>query len=197
VTSRPVGHLQENDRSAPRRLAPRAVVIGMGSEWRRDDGIGLAVAASVARRATGEAFANCHIVTRLADPLDLLAHWDGADLAVVVDATRSRLAPGTVSRMVLERLGDELVCERGIEDPSVARRAAGSGRAPSSTHGLGLAGVLRLARAVECAPARLVVVGVEGGDFGPGSELTPAVAAAIDEAAVSVIELVEQAFACA
>jgi ribosomal protein S5 len=43
----------------------------------------------------------------------------------------------------------------------------------------------------------LVVVGVEGGDFGPGSGLSPAVSAAIDEAAVSVIEVVEQAFACA
>jgi Ni,Fe-hydrogenase maturation factor len=42
-----------------------------------------------------------------------------------------------------------------------------------------------------------VVVGVEGEDFREGSELSPAVAAAVDRAATSVLELVEEALKCA
>ena len=125
----------------------------------------------------------------LADPLDLLGHWDGANLAVVVDATRSDLAPGTISRIELE-------------DPDPTAPAdSGSGRGPdlgrSSTHGIGLIGVLRLARAVRQAPLRTVVVGVEGEDFRQGTELSSVVKTAVDKAATCVLELVEEALKCA
>jgi hydrogenase maturation protease len=121
--------------------------------------------------------------------LDLLGHWDGANLAVVVDATRSDLAPGTISRIELE-------------DPDPAAPAdSGSGRGPdlgrSSTHGIGLIGVLRLARAVRQAPLRTVVVGVEGEDFRQGTELSRVVKTAVDKAATCVLELVEEALKCA
>lgn len=75
----------------------RIVVAGIGSEYRRDDGAGPAVAAQVADLVGG--------VTDLgtiADPLDLLGLWDGADLAVVVDAVRSGAKPGTVRLVELD-----------------------------------------------------------------------------------------------
>jgi hydrogenase maturation protease len=121
--------------------------------------------------------------------LDLLGHWDGADLAVVVDAMRSGLAPGTISRIELE--------DRESMSPAESGSGHGSGLGRSSTHGIGLVGVLRLARAVQQAPARTVVLGVEGEDFHQGSELSAAVAAAVDKAATSVMELVKEALGCA
>ena len=120
MTGREEGPGYTDGGSARRRLA-RVVVVGMGSEWRRDDGVGMRVATLVAGNADGDAFANCQVVTQLGDPVDLLSHWDGADLAVVVDATRSGLAPGTVSLIELDQEGSELGIETRGEQGAGAR----------------------------------------------------------------------------
>jgi hydrogenase maturation protease len=161
----------------------------MGTEWRRDDGVGLAVARRVSELKQLGSSVDCRVVAPLADPLDLLGYWEGAALAVVVDATRSDLVPGTISRIELG--GSEP--QEGAGSDSHSGPALGR----SSTHGIGLVGALRLARVVNQAPARTVVVGVEGEDFGQGSGLSPSVAASVDKAAVCVLELVEEASKCA
>ncbi len=151
----------------------RVVVVGMGSEYRRDDGAGQAVA--------DEVVASRQDVPRLgpiAEPLDLLGLWDGADLAVVIDAVRSDAEPGTVQ---LIELGDATDGRPDAGPPGT-----------TSTHGIGLAGVLRLAHAVGSAPQRVVVVGIEGDDFGQGTGLTEAVSRAVPHAARHVIELIEE-----
>lgn len=180
------------------RRAPCIVVVGMGSEWRRDDGVGPAVARLVAQRCV-EGTLHCRVVTPLGDALDLLGHWDGADLAVVVDATRSDLPSGSVSRIELEEPPSGCSPEVPIANGTTSgvREHPVVGRGVSSTHGIGLAGVLRLARAVGRAPVRAVVIGVEGEDFGHGTELSPAVSMAVDRAAEAVVELVEEASECA
>jgi hydrogenase maturation protease len=156
--------------------APVVVVAGLGSEYRRDDGAGPLVAA----RAVQEAGIGRDLGP-IADPLDLLGIWDGADLAVVVDAVRSGAPPGTV-RVV------ELRGEPGSDDPRAAA---------TSTHGIGLAGVYRLARAVGHAPGRVAVVGIEGEDFGRGTGLSPAVDAAVPTAVHLVVELIGGIPTCA
>jgi hypothetical protein len=42
-----------------------------------------------------------------------------------------------------------------------------------------------------------VLVGIEGSDFGLGAELSPSVAAAVQEAAYAVLELIKEAHQCA
>lgn len=156
--------------------APRVVVAGIGSEYRRDDGAGPLVAAhAVDAAGVGRA------IGPLADPLDLLGAWDDADLAIVIDAVRSGSAPGTLRVVDLS----------GGTDPPPA--PAGT----TSTHGIGLAGVLRLARAVGHAPIRVVVVGIEGEDFGRGIGLSPAVDAAVPAAVRRVVELMSEFRLCA
>ena len=66
-----------------------SLVAGLGNEYRSDDGAGPAVAAYVSERMS-------KVVSKvISEPLDLIGAWDDADLAVVVDATRSD-SPGTV-----------------------------------------------------------------------------------------------------
>ena len=156
----------------------RVVVCGIGNEHRHDDGAGLAVARALAalRPAVTDA-------GPLGEPLDLLGRWDDADLAVVVDAIRSGAAPGTV------RL-EELARDNALLD----RR---SRSAAPSTHGLGLDDVLCLARTLGTAPARVVLVGIEGDDFSPGTGLHPDVAAAVARAAALVAALLDAALPCA
>jgi len=145
----------------------------MGSEYRRDDGAGVAVADAVARTCPGVTW-----LGPISEPLDLLGLWDGADLVVVTDAVRSGAGPGTV---------------RVIDLSETAGTVPGSGGPPgtTSTHGIGLVGVLRLARAVGGAPGRVVVVGIEGCDFADGVGLSPAVARAVPDAVDQVRELVD------
>ena len=162
-------------------VAPRVIVVGIGSTYRRDDGAGAAVAEEVARACPG--------VTRLgpvAEPLDLLGLWDGADLVVVTDAVRSGAEPGTVQIV-------ELWDGDGAGAGAGAGAGSGGPSGTTSTHGIGLAGVLRLARAVGSAPRRVVVVGIEGEDFGNGTGLSATVERAVGHAADHVRELVDPA----
>jgi hydrogenase maturation protease len=162
---------------APRhgsRALPRVVVAGVGSEYRRDDGAGPAVAARTVEQSPAT-----HDIGPVVDLLDLLGRWDRADLAIVIDAMRSGEAPGTVR--VLELTGT----------------AVGSSPGVTSTHGISLSGVLRLAQVIDQAPGRVVVVGIEGDDFGRGLGLSPAVTAAIPVAVQKVVDLIKEVQACA
>ena len=126
--------------------------------------------------------------SQLGEPLDLMGNWDEADLAIVVDAVCSGAAPGTLS---LTWFGGEAPGWQ-TDGPSASHAeavAVGRGQLPS-THGLGVVGVYRLARAMGQAPRRVAVVGIEGQDFSQGEGLSASVSAAIDSAAAIVVDLV-------
>jgi hydrogenase maturation protease len=79
-----------------------AVVIGVGNEFRRDDGAGPAVVA----RLRDLAPPGVELVTMDGEPTRLIEAWTGAALAVVVDAVRAEPPqPGTVHRFVVDRPG--------------------------------------------------------------------------------------------
>jgi len=159
----------------------------MGSEDRRDDGAGREVVGRVAALAP-EA---CDVGPAV-DPLDLLGWWDGAELVIVVDAVRSGDRPGTVS--VIELVPEVTPTNRG-GPPARPPQTPASGL--TSTHGIGLSGALRLARAIGSAPRRVVVVGIEGVDFGWGTGLSPTVSAAVPRAVDRVLGLIGEARSCA
>ncbi|MBC7268714.1 MAG: hydrogenase maturation protease, partial [Streptomyces sp.] len=147
----------------------RIVVIGVGNEFRHDDGVGWAVTARLAERATarplppGTVLENCD-----GDPARLLGLWEGAALAVVVDAAHARPPhPGRVHRLTLDGTG-------------TARTTT------TSSHGLGLGDAVELSRVLDRLPGRLVVYAVEGADRSQGRGLSAAVAARVEEVADAV-----------
>ncbi len=78
------------------------VVIGVGNEFRRDDGAGPAVLA----RLRDLAPPGVRFVITDGEPTRLIEAWTGAALAVVVDAVRADPPhPGQVHRFVVERPG--------------------------------------------------------------------------------------------
>jgi hydrogenase maturation protease len=133
------------------------LVIGIGNAARGDDAAGLIAA----RRLGG--------LEHEGDPVGLLDLWDGADCAVVIDAVSSGAAAGTVHRF----------------DAAGAPLPAWS-RSSASTHAVGLAEAIELARTLGRLPPRLVVYGIEGERFEAGTQLTPAVAAAVEAVAAAV-----------
>ena len=145
------------------------MVIGVGNEFRRDDGAGPAVVAKLRDLAPP----GVELVTMDGEPTRLIEAWTGAALAVVVDAVRAEPPhPGTVHRFVVDRPGT-----RG----SRAARTA-------SSHGLGLDDAIALALALDRMPARLIVHAIEAADLTQGTGLTLAVAAAIDIVASAILD---------
>ncbi len=145
-------------------------VIGVGNRWRSDDGVGLAAAA----RLRGLVPDGVEVLEVEGEPVALLESWRDEEAVVLVDAVSGGSPPGTVHRL-----------DAGVEPlPHDFFR--------SSTHHLGLAEAVELARALGSLPARTVVIGVEGASWQAGDALTPAVAGALDEAVAAVLEEVER-----
>jgi hydrogenase maturation protease len=133
-------------------------VIGLGNTYRRDDGVGVAVAAAIGDLA----LPNVSVVTGIAEPTGLLEAWSGARLAIVIDAAVTPAsAPGRIRRCTLD---DLTAASEGLSSHSVDVRGA---------HALG--------RALERAPDALVVLTVEVADTGHGTGMTPQVARAVPE----------------
>jgi len=139
------------------------LVIGIGNAYRRDDGVGLAVADEIAKRGIPDV----RVVMAIGEPGAILDAWSGADLAVVVDAAMGEgSTPGRIRRWTP---GD-------VEGPAVV-----------SSHALGLPQTYALGEALGQIPDRLVVFTVDTADVGNGVGLTPAVAAAVPEVVDAIL----------
>ena len=147
------------------------VIVGVGNEYRRDDGVGLAVAA----RLQGRVPRRVDIIACEQEPSRLIDAWEGADTALVVDAVESGGEPGTLLRFDASEL------------PIPTRLFR------TSTHAFGVGDAIELARVLGRLPARIVVYGVEGAEFAAGEGLSAAVAAAIEPTAAAVLEDLERA----
>jgi hydrogenase maturation protease len=137
------------------------VVIGVGNEYRSDDGIGPALVAALERRPPP----GVRLVVSDGEPVRLIEEWAGAPLAVVVDAVLCEPSrPGAVHRTELAELAE----------------LAGAGRpVVASSHSLGIPDALRLGLALDRTPDRLVVYAVEAADVAFGTDLSGPVAAAL------------------
>jgi hydrogenase maturation protease len=139
------------------------VVIGIGNPYRRDDGIGPAVAAEIERLH----LPGVRVIVSDGEPVSLLAAWDGAELAVVIDAFQQ--TPGCPGRI------------RPLTAGQLASDSAGT-----SSHGFGVPYALQLGRALGRQPGHLLVIGVQGADFSAGTGLSAAVAAALPAVVAAV-----------
>jgi hydrogenase maturation protease len=156
-----VNAIVRGERAAPVG-AVRALVIGVGNCYRRDDGIGPAAAAEIERQH----LPGVRVVISDGDPAGLLEAWAGLDLAIVVDAVRC--VPATPGRM--HRWPDGPL-ERGWT---------------ASSHGLGIPDALDLGRALDRFPRRMVFFAVEAADLRPGAGLSPAVATSLPDVVAAI-----------
>ena len=108
------------------------------------------------------------------EPTALIDAWEGVEVVWLVDAVSSGAEPGTVHR--LDASDHEL--------PAALFRA--------STHHVGLAEAVELARALHRLPRQTVVFGIEGGTFEVGNELSDPVAFAVGEVVEAVRKEVDE-----
>lgn len=123
----------------PDASTTRALVIGIGNDFRQDDGVGLVVA----RRLKVCAVPGVEFLEHDGEATSLLEAWERFERIAVVDATWSGAAAGTILRMDAHATG----IAEGVWH---------------SSHTLGLAEAISLARTLGRLPPSLVVYGIEG-----------------------------------
>lgn len=138
-------------------------VIGCGTLERGDDAAGILVA-----QRLRELGVDAQIQS--GEALALIEAWAGEDDVIIVDAVMTGAPVGTVHVW---------------DDPRSLRQ----GLSPASSHGLGVAEAIELARALGRLPRRLCVFGIEGRQFDQGAELSPEVKSAVEEGAERINSL--------
>jgi hydrogenase maturation protease len=136
-------------------------VIGIGNPDRGDDAVGRIVARHLMTRRP----ADVRIVEHSGESTGLLDCLNGAECAYMVDACVTGCPPGTIARF------------------DVTATALPPDAFRCSTHGLGLAHAVELARALGRLPRPCVVYAIEGRRFETGAALSPEVAAAAEKVA--------------
>ena len=145
-----------------------AIVIGIGNPDRGDDAVGVQVARQVAAERLDV------LTLEFDDPSEALDAWEPEDTVVVADAIRSGGEPGDIH----------------VVDVLEQKLPAGNWSA-GGTHALGLAAVVELARSLDLLPKRLVVVGIEAGQFDHGAPMSEAVQAALPTATDAVFTAID------
>jgi hydrogenase maturation protease len=146
---------------------PAIVVIGVGSEYRSDDSIGLVTVRDIKRLA----IPGVRVIAGISDGIDLINTWESADAAIVVDGTRSGAAPGTILRFdaITDQIPEEVFSS-------------------CSTHAFSITEAVVLARMLDRLPRMLIVYGVEAGSILKGVGLTSDVAAVLPEVVARIKE---------
>ena len=140
------------------------LVIGLGNDFRRDDGAGRVCARRVQELA-GDAV---RVIEESGEGAALMDAWRDAELVVLIDAVKSGAPPGEVHRLDAQA------------NPIPANFFH------YSTHAFSVAEAVELARALGQLPPRLIVYGIEGRDFTSGEGLSAEVAAAVEQVAQTI-----------
>jgi hydrogenase maturation protease len=147
----------------------RIKIIGIGSPF-GDDRFGWEAAEALRHSAAMNAVAPGRIEIQVLDrPGAMLpAHWQEADIVILLDAVRSGAAPGTWHCLEARDLpGTGMLC---------------------SSHGFGIVPAIELARVLGNMPSRLLLRGMEADSTWTGFSLSPVVADALPSLVVDIAE---------
>ena len=147
-------------------MNPSRLVIGVGNPYAGDDGVGRVVVRRLAARN------DCALEVRecSGEATSLMSAWTGFDDVFLVDACRGAGSSGSVHRI----------------GPDDVERVAKLQHA--STHSLGVAAAIGLARALGTLPSRLVIYAIEAGHSREGEGLSPEVDHGVHEVVALVMQ---------
>lgn len=144
-------------------------VVGVGNLLLKDEGVGIHVARALQRV---EMPPHVSIIDG-GTSLDLPHYLEGTGKVIIVDAVRGGGEPGAVYRF---HPGDVKIETGGT----------------SSLHDLGLEQSLKVMKLLGNGPEEVVIIGVEPGEIGWGTELSPEVQQKIPEIIAAVRNEIEQ-----
>lgn len=135
----------------------RTLIVGIGHPDRGDDAVGRVVAAQLRRDASLRA----EVIETDGEAAKLLDLFDGVADVIIVDAGLSGAEAGTIHRLD--------AAAAPLPRPMFA----------TSSHAIGLAESIELARTLGSLPRRCIVYAVEARSFELGAPLSPPVAGAV------------------
>ncbi len=144
------------------------LLLGIGNEFRSDDGAGIVVARLVAKaEPTG-----VEVREMSGEGMALIEAWKGRNTVILVDAVSSEgLIPGSIHQI------------------DVPREALPAALFRRSTHDFGVAEAIAMSRQLGTLPPTLAIFGIQGANFNYGTTLTPTVADAVIRAAEEILAL--------
>jgi hydrogenase maturation protease len=145
-------------------------IIGIGNLFRGDDAVGLLAA----RRLREGLDSSVEILEAEGDGLALLDLMEGADQVVLIDAVKGVGQPGATVRL----------------DLSVESRWGTLG--PCSTHAMGIAEAIDLARVLGRLPKQVILYGIEVESLESGAALSESVCGGLDRVIEQVLKDIER-----
>ncbi len=125
-------------------------IIGIGNAYRSDDAAGILIV----RQLKTMGLKNAEIIEHNGEGTTLMDCWQPDGRVVIVDAVSSGAAAGTVHHI------------------DARKQTIPSHLFSCSTHNLGLAEAVELARSLDRLPRSLEIIGIEGKSFDPGEALS-------------------------
>lgn len=140
------------------------VLIGVGNEYRSDDGVGLIAL----RELRNKGFPQTRYIESAGDGANLVEAWTNAEMAILIDAISSGSTPGTIYRFdaLTQRLPQTFSSQ--------------------STHAFDVAEAIELAYVLHQLPSSLIVYAIEGKHFAAGLGLS----SEVEQAMHAVVERV-------
>jgi hydrogenase maturation protease len=145
-------------------------IIGIGNLFRGDDALGLLAA----RRLRERLNESVEVLEAEGDGLALLDLMEGADQVVLIDAVKGVGQPGATVRL----------------DLSVESRWGTL--APCSTHAMGIAEAIDLARVLGRLPKQVILYGIEVEFLESGAALSESVCGGLDRVIEQVLKDIER-----
>ena len=142
------------------------LVIGVGNEYRGDDGVGPHIARKLKRKGLPRAL----IEIQNSEGTLLMESWRNAHTVILLDAVSSGAPPGKIYRF------------------DARRQPIPSRFFNCSTHSFGIAEALGLAKRLKRLPPCALIYGIEGKTFEAGATLSPEVERAAEDVMERVVE---------
>ncbi|MGD1046493.1 MAG: hydrogenase maturation protease [Bacteroidota bacterium] len=128
----------------------KVLLIGIGNEYRSDDGIGLLIAKEIRKKQ----IPSVTVKEESGEGAALMEAWQGFQNVFIVDAVSSGAMPGTVFRIDANK---ETVPKKFFH---------------YSTHAFSVSETIELARAMNVLPPKVVIYGIEGNNFAAGTTIS-------------------------
>ncbi len=144
-------------------------IIGIGNVYRSDDAAGILIA----RRLKAMRLKNAEVMEHNGEGTTLMDSWKPGGRVVIVDAVSSGAQAGTIHRI------------------DARRQSIPSHLFSCSTHNLGLAEAVELARSLDRLPLSLEIIGIEGKCFDPGETVSCEVETSMDTVVGEIADLAQ------
>ncbi|UCE66046.1 MAG: hydrogenase maturation protease [Candidatus Zixiibacteriota bacterium] len=142
----------------------KALIIGIGNGFRKDDGVGL----EIARRIEELNLPGITVAKSTGDITNYINVFRDFEILIIADSIKNAGNPGMNIRIDISDLQEDFELSPNI-----------------STHWLGILETLKLANNTGYLPAKTIIYGIEGVDFSYGigisAELTNATELIVDE----------------